>query len=111
MDASVAARVVAIAVGEETGLPVMGAAKLCKEGRAGVRVVPIGFMSSAGIVSGTWAETGVLSAATGAGEPDIERREDNNRPSSSKPTGLLNRFDANKFSNQIHLLMSQLHYE
>jgi hypothetical protein len=98
-----------MAVGEEAGTPMVGAAKFSKEGRAWVGLVPVCFMSSAASVPGTWAETGVLLATTGAGEPDTGRREDNKRPSSSKPIGLLNRFDANKFSNQIHLLMSLIH--
>jgi hypothetical protein len=54
-------------------------------------------MSSEDVVtSASCAEETSLSAATGAGEPDTERIEDNKRPSNSKPTGLLNRCDTNK---------------
>ncbi len=53
-------------------------------------------MSSGGSVAAPCTEGRDISATTGAGEPDTERKEDNKRPSNSKPTGLSYRLDDNK---------------
>ena len=78
---------------EETLSPAVvevGATIFSTDWRAGV-VEGLLLMASAEFVPGVEVAGRILSAATWAGVPDTEKREENKRPSKNKPTGRINR--------------------